>query len=346
LLGWSWSGALNRTLLDAPGFQTEGRKGYISEQILSSTLFRLYRILGGDTQRADESPNFALRERASLITLYLLIEAVRSMAQSPSVAEALEEGMEVADVGLTTPLAFGPLSILPAPVSGAADAWTGGRASKVVRWAFEAQGLFPPDRNVNHNAPGLPLAVDIYIPDRRPREERTDGGIVHYRSGGYVPVSLDWDGARRWQGDPQALLASPFTVPVGNRGDQPASGLRLRAWLGSANGDPASADWDMEENIVWAFVLGPFDLGIVVPADGLASTEIAIEDALADLGHVQVLVLVEISCDDDRANSDPAAMRPTAIADDGAPPTVPRHLADLVANDNNLALWSRGFPGD
>lgn len=329
MLGWSWSGTLNRSLLDAPAFQRDGRKGYIGEQILSSTLFRLYRSLGGDTVRADDKPNFALRERASLVTMYLLIQAVRSMAQPPSVAEALETCMEDADTGLTTPLALG-----------GGDGWTGGRARKVVRWAFEAQGMFPPDRRVDHNAPGLAPAVDVYIPDGRPPEEMTGSGPVRHRPGGYVPVSLDWDGERKWQAIGKDLTLFPFRITLGNRGDQPATGLRMRAWFGLASGDPAARDWDMGDRIAWLPAIGPIDLGITIPGHGTVRAAAALEEAAAPAAAAgaAVLLLVEITCADDRANSDPAALLPTAIVD--RPPEVPRHVADLVANDNNLGLWT------
>jgi hypothetical protein len=340
-LGWAWGGALNRSLLAAPARQRAKPKGYLTEQILSSTLFRLYRVLGGDTVWADGAPNYALRERASFVTLYLLIQAVRSMAQPPSVAEMLEAAMEGADTDMAAPLPFAPLSVLPPPASGIADAWIGGLAHKAVRWAFEAQGMFAPDSLVDHNGPGRPLPVDVYIPDRRPRGDAAAGGLHH--PGSYAPVSLDWDGERLWQADPAAILARvPLTVGLRNRGDEGAVAVRLRAWWGEASGDPAAPGWDMEDAITWERIpTGSTDPGVTVPPG-------AGVDAVAEIGEVDDspaatgtfrLLLVEVSCPADRANSDPAAMLPTAIADDKNPPTVPRHLADLVANDNNLALW-------
>jgi hypothetical protein len=342
-LGWAWGGALNRSLLAAPARQRAKPKGYLTEQILSSTLFRLYRVLGGDTVWADGSPNCALRERASFVTLYLLVQAVWSMAQPPSIAEMLEEAMEWADMRRTAPLPFAPLNPRGPLKDDASDAWIGGCAHKVVRWAFEAQGMFAPGSAIDHNAPGRPMAVDIYIADQRPRAEAAGGGTVHHRPGGYVPVSLDWDGARLWQADPVAILARvPLTVGLRNRGDEEAVAVRLRAWWGRASGDPASPGWDMEDAITWLVATGAIDPGVTVPpgAGGDAVAEIGevVDDSPAAPGTFWLL-LVEVSCPDDRANSDPAAMLPTAIADDIDPPTVPRLLADLVANDNNLALW-------
>jgi len=339
-LGWAWGGALNRSLLAAPARQRARPKGYLTEQILSSTLFRLYRVLGGDTVWADGAPNHALRERASLVTLYLLIQAVRSMAQPPSVAEMLEAAMEGADTDMAAPLPFAPLSVLPPPAGGAADRWIGGRAHKVVRWAFEAQGMFAPDPLVDHNEPGRPLPVDIYIPDRRPRGEATGGGTVLHHPGGYVPVSLDWDGERLWQADPAALLSRiPPRVTVRNRGNATAEAVRLRAWWGIAWGDPGEPGWDMKNRIVWLQSYQSPGQGIDVPPDGEA--EAVVEDAGAGppvAAGAFWLLLVEVTCPDDPANSDPAALLATAVP--GMPPRKPRHLADLVANDNNLALWT------
>jgi hypothetical protein len=48
--GWGWTGALNQreTYFTVPGLSD--KRGYWAEQILSSSLFRLYRAIGGDSQ--------------------------------------------------------------------------------------------------------------------------------------------------------------------------------------------------------------------------------------------------------------------------------------------------------
>jgi hypothetical protein len=182
------------------------------------------------------------------------------------------------------------------------------------------------------------MPVDIYIPDRRPPEEAAGGVALHHR-GGYVPVSLDWDGARAWQAAPTALLSQvPPCFAVRNRGDATAAGVRLRAWLGIAWGDPGEPGWDVKNRIVWLQSYQSPGPGIDVPPDGEA--EAAVEDDGAGppvAAGTFWLLLVEVTCPDDPANSDPAALLATAIP--GMPPRKPRHLADLVANDNNLALW-------
>ena len=52
LHGWGWSGSLGRALRERPDGERLRLKGYWTEQILSTSLFRLYRCLGGDTVTA------------------------------------------------------------------------------------------------------------------------------------------------------------------------------------------------------------------------------------------------------------------------------------------------------
>ena len=73
---------------------------------------------------------------------------------------------------------------------------------KVVRWAFEAQGLY---RSFT-NAPGYPPPVDIFIESLRPTTDLVSG-TLDYGKGSYVPVSLQWDLGQK-VGRPSASLAS------------------------------------------------------------------------------------------------------------------------------------------
>ena len=112
--------------------------------------------------------------------------------------------------------------------------------------------------------------------------------------------------------------------------------IRVRAGDGQEYLDPAASDWDMGENITWSLAIGPIELDTVIPALGTVRTEVEIEVELSPVPAAAVgLLLVEVSCPDDRANSDPAALYATAVT--GTPPTVPRHLADLVADRVRLA---------
>lgn len=134
--GWGWGGA-------------NDVGGYSSEQILATTHFRIYRSIGGD------STSLARREFASRSTVYLILRAVGQLtpATNPPSAQSWEGQLETADQGIWT-------STNPA------ETHAGGAYHKVIRWAFEKQGLF--------RAPGAPStvegrapAVDVFIDDGR-----------------------------------------------------------------------------------------------------------------------------------------------------------------------------------
>lgn len=336
LNGWSWSGRLQRAVTEAPEYNQDNLKGYLSEQILSSTLFRLYRILGGDTRDGDKVPDGDTRETASLVVLYLVIDALQLFGMGePGIARDFEEKMFSSDGRIPTPLNL-PLR------SGTNHGWKAGLTHKAIRWAFEAQGLHPPDDSI-HNAPGIPPRVDIYMEDRRPREEITDHLTVPHGPGGYPPVSLDWDAAKLWmagQFDRGNLGGIP--IKVRNRGRVTATNLTARFWLGSVAALPGAAGWDRSTSINWFHNAAIVLTSITVAPD--ETLDVTLAEVLTDpseAGAVGHVLLVEVTCADDRANSDSdaGAMLPNAIPAAGNPPAVPRELSDLAANDNNLALW-------
>ena len=103
----------------------------------------------------------------------------------------------------------------------------GGAHTKVIRWAFEKQGLYQPDDlSEPPTAPGRPPAVDVYIDDGR-------GGEY-----GFQPVYWDnrsiWnrlaaDGAQGHQ-DPVPGRTNFAYVKLRNRGTQPAANVTLRGF--------------------------------------------------------------------------------------------------------------------
>ena len=330
-MGWSWYGSLNRSVIENPPKSCEATKGYLTEQILSTTLFRLYRVLGGDSLQSDGTVDAYLRRRASRMTLFLLFRAIAGFAQSPSRAEMLELGLEEADW----------LSHLPAPVQDDGEAedsdlWTGGTTHKAVRWAFEAQGMFPPDVTVRHSAPGRAPPVDIYVTDRRPHGEDTQAGHIAYGPGAYAPVSLEWAPAAGW--------AMDIThIQVGNRGRAIAADIKLRVWVGFAAKAATQGRWDLETQLTWPEQAQTLDLGSLASGQTIDLLSLAdvqtVLNAAANVAGSFTLVLFEASCPNDRANTDPAALLPPATTKNGENlPKTPRALADLVANDNNLGL--------
>ncbi|WP_297771289.1 hypothetical protein [uncultured Roseovarius sp.] len=124
------------------------RAGYAREQILSSTLFRLYRSAGGGS--ADPQT----RRDAAQRTVWLILETISALSPfaQPQNAEDFFNLMIEAEVMSTStvrPIARG---LLP----------------KVLRWSFEQQGLFqPPGAPTPVTTPGAPPSVDVFIDDGR-----------------------------------------------------------------------------------------------------------------------------------------------------------------------------------
>ena len=163
-VGWGWHGSLYSETRDI-----RDPAGYRGEQILSSTLFRLYKALGGDATRPDNTPDLVTRRAAAAYTVYLIIASLRALGPVATVpaldAYALAGQMMETDIATSFLL---PNRHLFAPFK--ARVRRGGAVHKVVRWAFERQGLYAPGSGPRiWNAPGRPEPVDVYIEDRQAR---------------------------------------------------------------------------------------------------------------------------------------------------------------------------------
>src|SRR6185295_10166681 len=101
----------------------------------SSTLFRLYKALGGDATRPNNAPDLVTRRAAAAYTVYLIISTLRALGPVATVpaldAYALAGGMMEADIATSFLL---PNRHLFPPFK--ARARRGGTVHKVVRWAF------------------------------------------------------------------------------------------------------------------------------------------------------------------------------------------------------------------
>lgn len=319
--GWSWSGTYHRPV-DFPSSAFR-RKGYHSEQILATSLFRLYRSLGGDTVLANGNPDPASRQAAADYAVYLIMRAIEWLGPVSGVpAETPDQFVSAlvdADIG-TGPSGAGPLA-----------GRVGGCAYKVARWAFEAQGL---DANRNPsdivNAPGSPPNVDIFIDNRRPDSEGT-----HPR-GGYMPVSLDWHAwpnASSWHATGAAISVAAggrVTAEVCNRGRLAANGVVVRVWWARRVGGGPIPKWP---DPAWTLLGsdGPKNVPAwpaSAPQPVGTPTRFTVNGFPAAAGRY--LILAEATCPDDRANTDAATGLPCA--------TSPTSIVDLVAGDNNLAL--------
>lgn len=320
--GWSWSGTLHAALGAVPGALQPRRKGYWSEQILSSSLFRLYRTVGGDTGVLGDPNDAAERRRASHYCLYLIMQAMQLMGdvrvQVVSTPGQFVHLLRQADrqTGTWT-AAFGSETF----------ARVGGTLSKVIRWAFEAQGLYG-----NGDGPGPAEPVDIYIRDERPTTDNPVYGRADYGAGSYVPVPLDWpaSGAAPWHASAAAGIVFPdanglVEVRVGNRGTLAARKVKVRLWSVRWDGNTNPPDWSSSAG-VWTEhpASGPKVQDIPSGSPGVGFTFSFAPPA------GRYILFAEATCADDRAHTDPALSLACASTD--------TPLADLVANDNNLGV--------
>jgi hypothetical protein len=301
--GWCWCGRRNGQRHAKPTFPPRLYKGYVEEQMLSSSVFRLYRAIGGDP--GNEA---AMRKRAAAAAAYLLVRSASLLGPGALVparsADALVSAMVDADIGTRQP---------------SGDLFLGGCLHKVVRWAFERQGLFataaPKD---NAEGPGVPPTVDLWIMDRR----------LNAKDGGYEPVKLEWPVAQPepdWFADPREGegvwedASGNIHVIVRNRGAEAATDVAVRAWRAPAG--PGALRWQPLREHCLATVPSGGAVPACIPA-GLPSSK-----------HY---LLVEVSASEqDASNLDRGTSLPCAT---GTPPDQPEAVRDLVANDNNLAL--------
>jgi hypothetical protein len=182
--GWGWGGA-------------NDVGSYSSEQILSTTLFRAYRSLGGD------SGELAERQFAALYVTYLMLAAVGSETPltQPGSPEDFAEDLIEADLTTST-----------------FNGHPGGAFHKVVRWAFEKQDAYG----------GEPPEVDVYIDDGRAGEYPW---LDDFTNTPDVWVRLESDGGMTHQ---SPLVGTPayLYVRVRNRGTAPAADITVKAFSG------------------------------------------------------------------------------------------------------------------
>jgi hypothetical protein len=319
--GWSWCGRYHRPAQFKSGGSHGPRKGYQSEQILSTSLFRFYRATGGDTSvDLEGTPDVAARRRASDYAVYVILRAIGSLGPAAWVP------IETPDQ-LVSALVDADVATMPAS-RGLLAGRAGGCVHKVIRWAFEAQGLYATtDPLAVVDAPGNPPPVDVFIDDRRPDAAGTD------RRGGYVPVSLDWGvtvDPPPWHATRAAIRVSDgrVRVEVRNRGALDATGVDVSVWYAQWRMTaPAPPAWNTPN--AWK-KLGPQRLKTVPawPAPAVTFGPYRGLPAPAP-GHALVVVAVA-TCPGDRANVDRATLLPCS--------TEPTPIVDLVAGDNNMGL--------
>ena len=199
--GWGWEGQIALNPFNA----TLDNGGYNNEQILSTTHFRIYQSIGGD------SNVLATQQFAARITVYMIMRAIGTLTQAttPADASAWATALMGADQG-----------------DWLSENVTGGCYSKVIRWSFEKQGLYQPSGTATpNNNEGAPPPIDVYVDDGR-------GGEYGYQPNWWSCESvwnrLDPDGLPGHQ-DPAGSTNYCY-VKVKNRGSSVATGVVVNGY--------------------------------------------------------------------------------------------------------------------
>jgi hypothetical protein len=190
--GWAWGGIHDDT-------------GYGSEQILSTTLFRVYRLAGGDSMDPQERA-----DAARYVTL-LIVKGIGMLTLPTRNVEVFANTLMDADA-----------------TTGSFDGVAGGILQKVIRWSFEKQGLYQPSGAALPVAgPGAPPSIDVYVDDGSGGEYMVDGGDP-LRSGG-MWNRTSADGAADHQ-VPIAAATNYLYVRLGNRGTEAATAVSVEVF--------------------------------------------------------------------------------------------------------------------
>jgi hypothetical protein len=205
--GWGWSGKIGRNAFD----DALDAVGYNNEQILSSTMFRFYHAIGGDAAALADK-RFAAR-----MTCHLLLGAIQALtvATSPTDASHFAAALSKADAA-----------------DWPAQRISGGAYHKVIRWAFEKQGLYQDaEEPTPNNKEGLPPPVDVYIEDGR-------HGEYKYQSN-YWSCQAIWNRRHNDRGTahetPQSGVTNYAYMKIKNRGLQKATKIAVRAFHAPAS---------------------------------------------------------------------------------------------------------------
>lgn len=275
--GWAWGGIRDdRFPVGDP--RSRDRAGYEREQILSSTLFRLYRAIGG------AHDDLAVRRSAARYTAFLIFSAVAAMSPFAGPRDAEDFADDLMDADLNT-INF--------------EGQPGGAVHKVIRWAFEQQGAYQPAGAPSPvTTPGAPPADDVYLDDGRNGE--------YTPAAEFAAASQDiWNRRNADDGlmhePPRAGQPNFLYARVRNRGTSSARSVAGRAFH-SAPGSNRTwpADWEL---------LSSASLAGSIPSGGEAI--IGPFEWVPELAGNQA-VLVSVSARDDPSNLD-SINQPSAV---------------------------------
>jgi zinc metalloprotease ZmpB len=290
--GWAWGGV-------------NDLGGYNSEQILCTTHFRLYQAMGGD------STEVAMRKFAGRYVAYFILRTVGTLTPATNPANATAYASDMMSVSLN---------------NWTSENQTGALYWKVIRWAFEKQGLFqPPGTPLPITTEGAPPMVDVYIENGRHGEYR-------YGPAGQFPyLQKFWETTDIWNRihpDGNAEHQTPLMrhvnhayVKIKNRGTKTANGIVVRGY----HCRPSAG-------LVWPDDLRPMKTltftipGSIPPGGQVIAGPFEWKPNFS--GHE--CMFMSVSAIGDKANNDILTLLPSALG--------PSPLWQLVPSDNNLGL--------
>ena len=230
-LEWGWGG----NVAIAPFGPLDGG-GYNNEQILSTTLFRAYRSLGGDST----DPTLSTQNFAADYMTYLIIKNIGGLTPA------------------TNPATLPPTRRPDHHGLGRLDRrGTGGRGQREsYTLGLREAGTLPALGKPLHLNVGSPPAVDVYIDDGR-------GGEYQYQPNWYSNQNI-WnrlaaDGGTTHQ-DPVVNQTNYAYVNIKNRGSQDATGVIVQ-------GFHAIPSIGLEYPNDWEIMTTPAAAGATVPAN-------------------------------------------------------------------------------
>ena len=167
--GWGWKGMVYDR--PAPKYNASDPAGYRAEQILSSTLFRLYRALGGDAGRpvSDDAAAEKIRWSAAYYVTYLIVRAIRALSPAEAVptndAVIFAAALQNADIGT------GKFNFASAEYGGSKNRTkqVGRRCAQDRALGVRAAGALFPAGGGLRNMPGDAPRVDVFLDDRAGR---------------------------------------------------------------------------------------------------------------------------------------------------------------------------------
>jgi hypothetical protein len=238
--GWAWRGPHYEP------FRGNDRAGYKAEQILSTTLFRIYRSLGGD------SSSIGTKKFAANYIAYLIIRAIGSLATDPitptETPEVFATALMNADLGTTH-----------------FEGFSGGFLHKVIRWGFEKQGLYQlPGTPLPIRQEGKPPEVDIFIDDGR-------NGEYSYKKNFWNTNDI-WNrrlADKKIESQPPEIGKTNYIYTrIKNRGRKNAKNVIVKAFFSKSSVGLFPEDWQiigtiqLNENEILPnseIIVGPFE---------------------------------------------------------------------------------------